>query len=276
MLENHSSAADAIPAERFATLKGKRRTWAVAAVHGEAERLRALHRELHGRFRAAESLVYLGNFLGRGSGVAETIDELLLFRRSLLARPGMHCRDIAFLRGNQEEMWQKLLQVQLAPNPRQVLEWMFEQGAEATLAVYGGTAAGGLTAATTGTIALTEWTGDLRDAMRTADGHNALMSSLRHAAFTGDGTLLFVPAGIDTSRPLSEQGDSFWWGGAGFHRIDTPYSGFRRVVRGFAWRRHGVDIKELTATIDGGCGFGGPLVAACFDAAGEVVDMIEA
>ena len=276
MPENHTSAADAIAAGRFATLKAKRRTWAVAAVHGEAERLRALHRELAGRCRAGESLVYLGNFLGRGDGVAETIDELLLFRRYLLARPGMHCRDVAFLRGSQEEMWQKLLQVQLAPNPRQVLEWMFEHGAAATLAVYGGTAAEGLTAATTGTVALTEWTGELRDAMRAADGHNALMSSLRHAAFTGDGTLLFVPAGVDTSRPLSEQGDSFWWGGAGFHRIDTPYSGFRRVVRGFAWRRHGVDIKELTATIDGGCGFGGPLVAACFDAAGEVVDMIEA
>ncbi len=276
MSDNQPTAADVISGNKFAKLKSHRRTWAVAAIHGEAERLRALHRELDGRLEAGENLVYLGNFLGRGDGVCETIEELLLFRRAFLARPGVHNRNIAFLRGSQEEMWQKLLQVQLAPNPRQVLEWMFEHGAQATLAVYGGSPEDGLTAAGKGTVALTEWTSELRDAMRTNDGHNALMSVLKHAAFTSDGTLLFVPAGIDTTRPLSEQGDSFWWGGHDFHKIETPYSGFRRVIRGFAFRRHGVDIREVTATVDGGCGFGGPLVAVCFDGTGEVADMIEA
>ena len=34
-------------------------------------------------------------------------------------------------------------------------------------------------------------------------------------------------------------------------------------------------MTEVVASIDGGCGFGGPLVAACFDGAGKLVDMIE-
>jgi serine/threonine protein phosphatase 1 len=37
-----------------------------------------------------------------------------------------------------------------------------------------------------------------------------------------------------------------------------------------------VIVKEHVASIDGGCGFGGPLVAACFDAAGRLIDTIEA
>ena len=32
---------------------------------------------------------------------------------------------------------------------------------------------------------------------------------------------------------------------------------------------------DLTVSIDGGCGFGGTLAAGCFDAAGEMVDLIE-
>ena len=276
MSANRESATDDIDGAKIAKLVARRRTWAVAAIHGEASRLGALHRELAPRIALGENLVYLGNFLGRGNAVLETIEEMLLFRRALLARPGAHNRHIVFLRGSQEEMWQKLLQIQLAPDPRHVLEWMFGQGVAATLAVYGSTAETALAAAETGTVALAEWTGELRDAMRAADGHNALMSTLRHAAFTADGTLLFVPAGIDVTRPLSQQGDSFWWGGTDFQSIDAPYGGFRRVVRGYAHEHHGVDIGEAAATLDGGCGFGGPLVAACFDAAGEVVDMIEA
>src|SRR5262249_9603135 len=79
------------------------------------------------------------------------------FRRWLLARPRTFAYDIAYLRGGQEEMWQKLLQIQFAPNPREVLGWMLTQGVGATLAAYGGDVrlAGG--AARAGPMALTRW-----------------------------------------------------------------------------------------------------------------------
>ena len=53
------------------------------------------------------------------------------------------------------------------------------------------------------------------------------------AAYTDDGALLFVHAGLDADRPLSAQSDSLWWGTGSFAKLDRSYGGFIRVVRGF-------------------------------------------
>ena len=139
------------------------------------------------------------------------IDELLSFRRRMLARPGMFLFDVAFLRGAQEEMWQKLLQLQFAPNPREVFGWMVEHGIGATLSAYGGSIQQGFVAARAGPLALTRWTSQLRSDMQAVPGHYSLLSALRRAAYTDDGALLFVHAGVDPDRPLSAQSDSLWW-----------------------------------------------------------------
>ena len=97
---------------KFGTLTGWNRVWAVAAIHGEAERLRGLHHQIARRFQPRDRLVYLGNYLGYGSDIVATLDELITYRREVLAAPGMMPQDIVFLRGAQEEMWQKLLQLQ--------------------------------------------------------------------------------------------------------------------------------------------------------------------
>ena len=255
----------------IATLRPGCRCWAVASIPGQADRLAVLHGELGRRIVAGDILIYLGNFLGLGSAVTETVDELLVFRRALLARPRGHTDDIVYLRGSQEEMWSKLLRLQFAVNGRQVLEWMLENGVQPTLEAYGGRAADGLSAAGEGAQALSRWTAGLGDAMRGADGHYALLGSLRHAARTEK--LLFVNAGIDAALPLEEQGDRFWWGGLA--ELDKPYGGYARVVRGFAHRHPGLEIGEGTATVDGGAGSGGVLIAACFDPAGDLADSIE-
>lgn len=264
----------------FATLTAPRRTWAVGSIHGEAAKLRALHDALIGRIKPGDNLVYLGNFLGRGPDVAGTVEELLNFRRAFMARRenGTHVdtEDIVFLRGAQEEMWHKLLQIQFAPNPGEVLDWMLDQGVGATIRAYGANADQGRMAAREGAVALTQWTNGLRAAMRGQDGHNALVSALRRAAFTADNALLFVSAGIDPSRPLSEQSDAFWWGGKDFGSLETPYGGFTRVVRGFAKNHPGLAVGAATATVDGGAGFDGPLIAAGFDANGNLFDNLEA
>ncbi|GIK99159.1 MAG: metallophosphoesterase [Alphaproteobacteria bacterium] len=262
--------------DKFAVLRRCRRTWTVAAIHGEADRLEALHRELDARFRPGDRLVYLGNYLGRGPAVARTMDALLDFRRALIARPGMFASDVAYLRGSQEEMWQKLLQLQFAPNPREVLDWMLAQGVGATLAAYGGDPVQGASCAREGALSLTKWTSGLRAAMQSRPGHYLLMSALRRAAYTDDGALLFVHAGLDPARPLSAQSDSLWWGAGGFARMAEPYGSFAKVVRGFDRAHPGLEIGSFTATIDAGCGFGGPLLAACLDPLGEVVEAIEA
>ncbi|OIR09038.1 hypothetical protein GALL_86440 [mine drainage metagenome] len=260
----------------FATLRAESRIWAVAAIHGAVDRLRALHGQLGPLFEPGDQLVYLGNYSGHGPAVRETIDELLLFRRALLALGGVECDDIVYLRGGQEEMWHKLLQLQLAPNPQQVLHWMVEQGIQPTIEAYGARVDDALLAARDGILSLTKWTSQLRQTLRGFDGHTALTSVLRHAAFTADGSLLFVHAGIDPSRPLLAQSDSFWWGGGSFQQIEEPFEHYRRIVRGYDRRHGGVQETAATMTLDANCGFGGPLLAACFAPGGELINTISA
>ena len=158
----------------------------------------------------------------------------------------------------------------------EVLNWMLEQGVGATIEAYGGTPADGMSAAGEGAMALNRWTGSLRATMHARDGPGPLMSALRHAAYTEDNALLFVHAGIDPSRPLSAQSDSFWWSGQTFTQVTEPYSGFKRVVRGFSRGEKGIVMGRYTASVDAGCGFGGRLMAALFDADAQLVDTVEA
>lgn len=253
-----------------------RRVWAVASVHGEAHRLVALHARLAPRLNAGDRLVYLGNYLGYGPAAAATLDALILFRRLFLARRNAFMGDIVFLRGSQEEMLQKLLELQFAPNPRDVLPWMLSHGMDKTLASYGVDAAHGLAAAREGVLSLTRWTAGLRDAIEARSGHRALLTALRRAAFTEDGALLFVHAGVDPAKPLDLQGDIFWWCDRDVLQLQAPFAGYTRVVRGID-RGHGGILQAAYATsIDGGSGFGGPLIAACFAPDGSIVDYIEA
>jgi serine/threonine protein phosphatase 1 len=267
-----------MPSEQsiFATLRSGTRIWAVAAIHGEVARLAAIHQKLFQILEPGEQVVYLGNYSGHGEPVRECIDELLLFRRALLSRPDADCGDVVFLRGAQEEMWQKLLQLQFAPNPLEVLQWMVAQGIEPTIRAYGASVTEAMNCARDGVMSLTRWTGQLRQSLRNIDGHNALMSALRHAAFTEDGDMLFVHAGIDPQRPLSAQSDSFWWGGSGFASLDEPYGGYGRVIRGFDRRHGGLHETRFTVSLDAGCGFGGGLLAAQFGPQGEILQVLEA
>ena len=262
--------------EKFARLRTGQRIWALASIHGEAERLGRLHDRIAERFRDGDRIVYLGNYLGRGSAVAATLDELLDFRRRVLARSHGFACDAVFLRGAQEEMWQKLLQLQFAPNPGDVLAWMVREGVEATVIAYGGELQHGFAASRDGPRTITRWTSALRDTMNAAPGHRILLANLRHAVLTEDGRLLFVHAGIDASRPLAAQGDAFWWGGRDILDLAAPFDGFRRVIRGFDRQMRGLVEGEFAVSLDAGAGRGGPLLAAAFAPDGAVLERLEA
>lgn len=262
--------------ERFVELSRARRIWAVAAVHGDGARLAALHDVIGERFEPGDRLVYLGNLMG-GGDVRATISEALRFRRSVLAQPPLYLpEDIVYLRGRQEEMWHKLLQVHFAPKPKELLRWMLERGVDATLRAYGGDAVQGAAAADEGMVALTRWTGRLKAAMQAAPGHHAWFSTLRRYAHTGPGGVLFVHAGLDPARPLADQRDAFWWESGAFARAAAGYDGFNRIVRGYDPAGGGWAEDGAILTIDGGCGGGGPLYAACLAPDGRLLDRVEA
>jgi serine/threonine protein phosphatase 1 len=261
---------------KFARLHGARRIWAVAAVHGEAERLVRLHDRIAARFAESDGIVYLGNYIGHGSGIKATVDELLDFRRRILARPRGFVCDIVFLRGAQEEMWQKLLQLQFAANPGEVLTWMVRAGIGATVQAYGGELRHGFAATRDGPRAITRWTTGLRNAMNAVPGHIKLFAALRHAAISEDDGLLFVHAGVNRSRTLEAQGDAFWWSEGDILDLAEPFAGFRRVVRGFDRERRGIVEREFAVSIDGGAGRGGRLLAAAFARDGTIAEVLDA
>ena len=143
---------------KFARLRGARRIWAVGAIHGEAERLTRLHDQIAARFADGDRIVYLGNYLGHGGAIIATINELIDFRSRVIARPRGFACDVVFLRGAQEEMWQKLLQLQFAHNPREVLDWMVRNGIEPTVRAYGADLRQGFVASRDGPRTITRWT----------------------------------------------------------------------------------------------------------------------
>ena len=261
---------------RFGILVGRRRVWAISSIHAEVGRLRTIHATIEQRLQPGDALVYLGNMIGRGGAVRETIDELLSFRRAFICRPGAFASDLVYLRGSQEEMWQKLLELQFAPNPAEVYHWMLDHGLGATLDGYGIDRQQGLIASRDGPVAITRWTNAVRAAVNAAPGHGNLLTALRRAAYTSGNELLFVHAGIDPTRPLTAQHDSFWWGGGSFLDLAQPYGGFARVVRGFDRNHEGLKQAPFAVSLDRGCGFGGPLATCCLTLDGEIAEAYEA
>lgn len=265
-------------AEKFSNLKRPNKIWAVSSIHGDLDRLMQLHDAIFERIAPGDRLIYLGNYTGYGVQSRETVDELLVFRRLLLAQPGMKASDIVYLRGAQEELWNKLTQLHFAPNPTDTLLWMMGCGMGNTMKSYDICAHDGIMAAREGTLSLTKWTNKVREALRAHAGHDCFMTQSKRAAYTefdGRFPTLFVNAGLDPQKPLELQDDNLWWAGETFSDMEARYDPFEKVVRGFDPKHEGVHLNCVTATLDGGCGFGGSLVAASMQADGEMMEMLE-
>jgi serine/threonine protein phosphatase 1 len=267
----------------IAMLRQPGRLWAIPAVHGVVQRLAPVAEVVVARLEPGDAVVFLGNLIGGMSGdetpdVAATLDLALALRRRTLALPGARACDVVFLRGTQEEMLTKLEQLHFAQGPGDVLRWMLQRGLGATIAAYGGAGAiaEGERAVRDGPMAIARWTAGLRQALRARAGHIEWLAAIRRAALSEDGRLLAVHHGIDTQKPLDLQGDAFWWGGSmPFDAIDAPYGDVARLVRGFDRSHPGLVDGPYTLTVDGGCGFGGPLLAALLDSHGKLLDVVE-
>jgi hypothetical protein len=260
--------------DRFARLRRPRRIWAVAAVHGQVERLSALHDALAPLFRPGDRLIYLGNLIGHGGETVATLDEALAFRRALLALPGLMPGDIVYLRGAQEEMLHKVQQIQFATDPAAILRWMLGSGLAPVIAAYGLRADDAFMSARN-TMALSRWAATLRASIRAHPGHEAYFTGLKRAAYaepeSGPGALL-VHTGVDTSRPLGAQGDSFWWAHTAFATIRSAYEPFGRVIRGYDPAHGGIQETPWTLSLDAGSGFGGALTLSCLSPAGNLIE----
>ena len=218
---------------QFAELKYSKKIWAVGSIHSHLDSFNSIKEHILKHFVYGDKLVFLGNIIGFGKYPTETLSSAIHMRNYLLSKFLLKAEDIVFLRGAQEEMFIKLLQLQTAPNPKDIVQWMFEHGVDKTADSYGFNKEDIINISTQGTLSISRWTTKLNKIIDTFPGHKEYFSNLQHAAFSDTKKILFVNRGVDLSRPLSAQSDCFWWGYQNFSKLNKPYFTFARIVRGY-------------------------------------------
>ncbi len=209
------------------------RVWAIGSLHSSIESFQSIKKYILLNFKRGDKIIFLGNLIGYNNKSKEIITDVLSLRFYLMAKFNLDHEDVVFLRGAQEEMFSKLMQLQIAPNPTEIIDWIFSHGVDQTLVSYNIEPDQFRDIATQGTIQINRLTSKLNKIISAMPGHKEFFSNLKHAAFIDNMRVLFVNRGVDLSRPLSAQNDCFWWGYQNFSLINKPYNTFTRIVRGY-------------------------------------------
>ena len=122
--------------KKFAEFKNCERIWAIGSIHGNLQGIKNIHNHIFSEFNPSDQIVYLGNVIGVVLQYTDVLDEVINFRLKTMAKYNIEPEKIIYLRGSQEEMWSKLLELQISPNPKEVLLWMFSHGVDKTLQSY--------------------------------------------------------------------------------------------------------------------------------------------
>ena len=262
----------------FVELKKTDKIWAIGSIHSNLKSFTSIKEFLLKNFEANDKLIFLGNVIGLGNYSKETLSSVIDLRFNLMSKFKLNPESIVFLRGAQEEMFSKLLQLQLAPNPNEIIEWMFDHGVNETIKSYGFSENEVKNIASSGTISISKWTSNLNKALHNNLGHTQYFLNLKHAAYSHTKKILFVNRGVDITRPLSAQNDCFWWGYQNFSKIQQPYKTFLRIVRGYESKHfHQLEIfkNNVVCTL-----FKQPLsnkniLCGIFTENGDILDLFE-
>jgi len=169
---------------QFAELKYSNKIWAVGSIHSHFDSFNSIKEHILKHFVYGDKLVFLGNIIGFGKYSTETLSSVINMRNYLLSKFFLKTQDIVFLRGAQEEMFLKLLQLQTAPNPKDIIQWMFEHGVDKTADSYGFNKEEIINISTQGTLSISRWTAKLNKIIDIFPGHKEYFSNLHHAAFS--------------------------------------------------------------------------------------------
>ncbi|MBD1147399.1 hypothetical protein IDH28_01025 [Pelagibacterales bacterium SAG-MED31] len=227
----------------FSELVDVNKIWAIGSIHSSIEAFQSIKKYILSNFEVGDKIIFLGNIIGFRKRSKEIITEVLRLRFELMAKFKLSSNNIVFLRGAQEEMFSKLLQLQIAPNPKEILDWIFSHGVDQTIISYDFDPNEFKKTASQGTIQINKLTTKLNSKIISTPGHKEFFSNLKHAAYTDTKNVLFVNRGVDISRPLSAQNDCFWWGYQSFSEINKPYFSFKRIVRGYQSNKYN-DIER--------------------------------
>jgi len=264
--------------KNFIELKNDTRIWAIGSIHSNLSSFNSLKNFILSNFKNGDKIVFLGNVIGLGLESRKTLSSVIEFRFKLMSKYLLNKEDVIFLRGAQEEMLSKVLQLQTAPNPYEIIEWMFDHGVDATIKSYGFEIDEIINISTSSTVNISKWTSKLNKSIQSNPGHKEYLLNLKHAAYSSTKKILFVNRGVDISRPLSAQSDCFWWGFHNFSQIENPYKSFIRIVRGYQSKKNiGIENSKnsIICTL-----FRQPLsekkvLAGLFGINGEILDLFE-
>ncbi len=262
----------------FANLSNSKRIWAVGSIHSNISSLNSIKKYILTNFEKGDKLVFLGNIIGLGVKAKETLTSVIELRFNLMSKFTIKPEEIIFLRGAQEEMFNKILQLQIAPNPIEIINWMFDHGVDKSLESYGFTKEEVLNVASSGTVNISKWTSKLISKVKGHEGHTEYFTNLKHAAYSSSKKILFVNRGVDISRPLSAQNDCFWWGYQNFSRINQPYNTFKRIVRGYqSNQKNELEFAKNTVlcTLFKQPLSNNKIYAGIFDDNGQILDLFE-
>lgn len=217
----------------YCEINNSKQIWAIGSIHSRLNAFESIKQHLLNNFNKDDYLIFLGNVIGLGKDSKKTLSSVIDLRNKLMAKHLIKPKKIIFLRGAQEEMFLKLLQLQTAPNPKDIISWMFEHGVDKTIESYGFGKEEIINISTQGTLAISKWTKKLNTVVSEELGHKEYFANLKHFAYTTSKKILFLNRGVDISRPLSAQNDCFWWGYQDFSSLEKPYGSFNRIVRGY-------------------------------------------
>ena len=263
---------------KFAEFESCKNIWAIGSIHSHMHSFEHIKKHIIKNFSKNDKIVFLGNIIGVGDFAKETLSSVIDMRLELMSKFCLNPEDIIFLRGAQEEMFLKLLQLQTSPNPNEILLWMYEHGVNKTIDSYGFDSNELIDVSLRGTIAINRITSRLNEILTNKNGHREYFSNLCHAAFPKSKLILFVNRGVDITRPLSAQSDCFWWGYHNFSKLNKPYRTFKKIVRGYepsvSSRTNNYKEKTVFSL------YKGPItdkrvIAGLFDDSGEILDLFE-
>ncbi|SVE15382.1 uncharacterized protein METZ01_LOCUS468236, partial [marine metagenome] len=183
----------------FIEITDSQKIWAIGSIHSRLEAFNSIKKYLLKNFGKDDYLVFLGNVIGLGQESKNTLSSVIDLRNQLMAKFYLDPKKIIFLRGAQEEMFLKLLQLQTAPNPCDIINWMFEHGVDSTIKSYGFNKDEIISVSTRGSLAISKWTSKFNQTLSVESGHKQYFANLKHAAFGESKKILFLNRGVDIS-----------------------------------------------------------------------------
>ena len=224
--------------------------FAVGDIHGCNSLLKKIHKKILNKSEKVmgnKILIYLGDYIDRGSKVKETIDTIINFRPK-----SFKC---VFLRGNHDQML-----LDFVNNKRNSLEMWLYNGGAATLKSYcGSTIANMLNNSSSREQSIRETL-----VKSLPSSHLKFFNDLQFSYIWKD--YFFVHAGIDPNRPLDNQReiDMIWTRNPKFLANDKPFE--KIVVHGHT-PNESVEEKSNRINLDTGAVYPelGKLSCMCID-----------